>query len=361
MTQVVKPNASEYGIEENKAKQVEELFLPMLSKMKELEEEYNALVSIEVTPEVVKKAKELRLKLVKVRTETAKIHKKEKAFFLAGGRLIDDWKNTQLAAAFGKEDKLKDIENHYINIEKERIAKLQNERANILLSYDADSIPKTLGSMSVEMWEAFHLGIKTSHENKLEAEKKAEEERIEAERLAEAARIKAEEERKAEQLRLKKENERLRKESEAKAKQDEAERAKREKAEAERKAKEAEAEKKRQEERKAAEAKVKKERELQEAAIRKEKAEKKRLADELAAKKKEEEEQERQRLATIQAELNKGDSEKVNDLIDMLKSLKTKYKFESEANQQMYKDVGLLIDKVTGHIEKIRGKVPEPA
>jgi len=71
---------------------------------------------------------------------------------------------------------------------------------------------------------------------------------------------------------------------------------------------------------------------------------------------KEQKETERLRLAEIeskkQAELSKGDLDKVKDLINDLTELKTKYTFKSAKNSRMYYDVGLLIDKVVNHIKK---------
>lgn len=54
----------------------------------------------------------------------------------------------------------------------------------------------------------------------------------------------------------------------------------------------------------------------------------------------------------LQDELNKGDEDKVKDLINDLELLKTKYTFKAVKTQKMYADVGLLIDKVTNHIKK---------
>ncbi len=56
--------------------------------------------------------------------------------------------------------------------------------------------------------------------------------------------------------------------------------------------------------------------------------------------------------AKKQDELNKGDKAKVNDLINDLNQLKTKYTFKSAKNNRMYSDVGLLIGKVVNHINK---------
>jgi len=46
--------------------------------------------------------KELRLKYMKIRTATLDIHKKQKAFYLAGGRFVDGWMNASLMALSSK-------------------------------------------------------------------------------------------------------------------------------------------------------------------------------------------------------------------------------------------------------------------
>ena len=56
--------------------------------------------------------------------------------------------------------------------------------------------------------------------------------------------------------------------------------------------------------------------------------------------------------AKRQAELNKGDESKLNDLISDLNNLKTKYSFKSEKNQKVYANVFILIDKVITFIQK---------
>lgn len=66
------------------------------------------------------------------------------------------------------------------------------------------------------------------------------------------------------------------------------------------------------------------------------------------AEKKEKEQAEAER----QAELAKGDAEKVKDLIEYLNASKTKFTFKSAKNKKMYSDVGELIDKVIVYIQK---------
>ena len=123
---------------------------------------------------------ELRAHYRKMRN---KIHKELKAFYLAGGRFVDGWKNAQLAASQGKEERLMSIKKHYENLEKERIAKLQEERAKLLEPYDLSVIPENLGEVEPDVWENYLKGVKSNYEIRVQAEKKAEEERLEAERI----------------------------------------------------------------------------------------------------------------------------------------------------------------------------------
>ena len=153
--ELVKIKASDYGLEESKAKQISDMFKPMLDAMVELEDEYNGIISKDISQLLCKEAKDLRLKYVKIRTGTAKIHKELKQFYLQGGRFVDGWKNAQLMASQGIEEKLLNIENHYENIEKERLAKLQDERAKLLLPYELDPVPNNLGEMKEDIWNNF--------------------------------------------------------------------------------------------------------------------------------------------------------------------------------------------------------------
>ena len=325
--ELVKINAADYGLEENKAAQIEQAFKPMLEKMTELEKEYNEVIKLESSYETCVTAKELRLKYVKIRTGTAAIHKDMKAFYLAGGRFVDGWKNAQLFASQGIEEKLMNIEKHFENLEKERIEKLQIERTELLKEYfnEDDILPSGLGEMDENIWNNFLVGTKSNYEAKIEAEKKAEEERIEKERkekiyyerlkiiapysdfhptfelLMETPEDKFQEllkdlisQKKSydiEQEKIRKENELLKKEAD-------------------------------------------------------------KLAKELQDKKDEEIRLENERLAKIEAEASKGDSEKVKDLISDLTELKTKYSFESKKNKAMFLDVSGLLDKVINHINK---------
>ncbi len=184
---LIKINPADYGLEENKAKQISDMFKPMLDKMTELESEYNSVIKLEASNETCKKAKELRLKYVKVRTGTAQIHKELKAFYLQGGRFVDGWKNAQLMASQGIEEKLSDIKEHFEILERQRIVTLQIKRIKELKQYieDGQMMSGELGNMTDEIWKNYIAGAKANCELRKEAEKKAEEEREKERKLKE--------------------------------------------------------------------------------------------------------------------------------------------------------------------------------
>lgn len=213
MNELVKVNASDYGLEETKAAEISAMFIPMLDKMNELEGEYNNILKQEINPETCQMAKDLRMCYVKTRTGTEKIHKDLKAFYLNGGRFVDAWKNTQLQAAGEKEKTLKAIEDHFENMEKERIEKIRIERESLLKPY-TDAFPLALGHMEQTVFDNTLLGFKTAYEMRIAAEKKAEEERIEAAKK-EAERLEAQ---RLENLRLKAEAEEREKQMEVERK-----------------------------------------------------------------------------------------------------------------------------------------------
>ncbi len=305
MSEIVKLeiDPTQYGLEKTEAEQIQAVFVPMLNRLKELEDEYNGIVSKPITPELVGLAKATRLKLVKVRTGTAEIHKKAKAYYLAGGRAVDGLKNTMLFAIEGKEEELEKIENHYVNIEKERIRLLNEERINLVSSFGVDGSVMGLGNMTDAVWENYFCGVKLAYEAKIKAEREAEDARlaaIEAERIrqeeiaAENKRLKEEaekqaaileaERKKADEERKKAEAERLESERIANEKIE----AEKKKAEEARKKAEEEANKKLEEERQKAaalEAELKAKREAEEKAaaeIAKQEAEKRKAAEKLA-------------------------------------------------------------------------------
>jgi len=336
-TKIMKLEAPELSvIEPSKAEQIRSTFAPMADMLAEFENAYNEVIAEskkEITTEVTSKAKRLRIDIGKVRIETGKIKDDQKAEYLRAGKAIQGVHNLLVWAVTDKEEKLKEIENHFLIQEQKRLEALQLDRAEKLSKYIEDAEYRDLSKLQDDEFEALLSMKKKEHEDRIAAEKKADEDRI--------AKEKADEE---ERQRMMKENERLKREADKRAKENAARLAKEE---AERKAREAKAKK----EREAHEAELKAAREAQEEAERKAKAERDALEAKLKAKEEAERKAKEAEEQRVQAELNKGDADKVQDLISNLTALKTKYSFQSKKNNKMYSDVGLLIDKVINHIQ----------
>jgi hypothetical protein len=376
-TEIVKIDPKEFGIEDSKAADIAAQFQPMLDKMVELETSYNEVVQLPIEErETAKKARELRLKYMKIRTATLDIHKKQKAFYLAGGKFVDGWKNAQHFASMGKEEKLEEIEKYAENLEKQRIADLQLSRQDQLLPYGVENVETlNLGVMPDSVWDNFLAGTITNYNAKIQAEKDAAE--------AEKKRLQEEE---AERERIRLENEQLRKEAEEREKQIEQEKAALKSIRDERTAelmpyvvfirdfngmldmdeesyqkefadikqgaeaqweadrqKEAEEEAKRQ-----AEIEKQRKKNIEEGKKRKEAEEKAaKLQKEIDDRKKKEEEE----VAAKEAELGKGDKAKMESLIKDLNELKTKYSFKSKKHTQIQAATNELIGKIVTYIE----------
>ena len=217
--------ASEFGIEEAKALTVYQSFTQKVTERDLLLLSYSELVNQEITESLAKQASDLRKRLVKARTGIADVHKVEKAFYLASGKYIDAVKNKLTLPIEQAEEKLVELENYFINLEKERIAKLKEERIAECTEY-AEFIPfgVDLGIISHGDYIKLLNGAKMQFDAKVKAEIEAKEladkeeaQRIEKERI-EKERIAKEQE--AQRL----ENARLKAEAEAREKQIEAER-----------------------------------------------------------------------------------------------------------------------------------------
>jgi len=193
-TSLVKINAAEFGLNETKAKELEAAFTPMIKKMVELETEFNEVVNMEVSHTKCVAAKSLKNKYVKVRTGTAAIHKEQKAYYYKAGLAVDAWKNSQLFAAHGIEEKLDSIAKHFENIEKARIEKIEQARIKELSESGADFPPVGLGVMPDEVWDHYIKGVRDAKKAVDDAAIKAEADRIELEKkeLAERERTRLE-------------------------------------------------------------------------------------------------------------------------------------------------------------------------
>lgn len=335
------------GIEPSKAAAIRATFEPMAEMLNQFEEAYNDVViqaRKEITSEVTAKAKRLRLDIAKVRIETEKVRKEEKEEYLRAGKAIDGVSNILKWAVSDKENKLKEIEDHFEIQEQKRLEVLQAERVDQLSKYVEDAHERLLSGMDNDVWDAYLSTRKREYEDRIAAEKKAE-----------ADRIAKEKEEAAERERIRLENKKLKAEAEKAAVQAEAERKEREAQEAVRIAKEKKEQAARDEaarkERAEYEAKLKAERDERERIEREEKIKREKLEAELKARADAERKAKEDEAARIQAELNKGDAAKVSDLINDLAALKEKYIFKSQQNKTMYISVGMLIDKIINHIK----------
>lgn len=289
------------------------------------------------------KANRIKLDLGKICSRATDQKKIDKDILLLQTRFIDALFNAVNGAARLNQEEAKQIEQYFEDIEKERIAKLQLSRSAETSKFSDGSavIPDFLGAMNDDVWSNYITGVKANYDA-----------RIEAERIAEEQRIKKEKAEIAERKRIANENIRLKKEAAKKEKQrvaDEKERQRLAKIQADK----LETERKERDRIAKIEAEnIKKERQIQQAKIDAAKKEAAKLAAQLQSKRDNEIKAENDRLATVEAEANKGDSAKVADLKNALINIKSKYEFKSKKNQKMYTDVGILIEKVINHINK---------
>lgn len=217
MSELVKVDYKEYGIEESKATEMTSGLQAILAEREELKKSYTDVIELEITEENLSTFKELRLKIRDNRTKGIDAwHKVNKDFYLRGGQFIDAIKRKENLVNEQMEEKLQEAEKFFENQEKKRIAELQETRLKLISEYVDDTTGLDLGNMHDEVFEGFLNLKKTQKAEREEAERVAEEKRIEEEK-AEALRI--ETERLAElekQKAIQAENDRLKKEQEAK-------------------------------------------------------------------------------------------------------------------------------------------------
>jgi hypothetical protein len=282
-TEEIKPEI--FGLEITKAQEMTSGLSTTLTEREVLKNAYADVICLEITTETLPVFKELRLKIVKNRTQgIEKWHKANKAFYLAGGRFVDAVKNKEVAVNEDMESKLMEAEKFFENQEKEKARLLNLERIEKIRPYVQDADNMSFHEFDDESFDDFVLGKKTRFENEKKAQE-AENKRIEEERLAEIERQKAI---KAENERLKKEAEKARLEAEKLAKV-EAEKQAKIQAQLEKERSEAKA---KQEE---IEAKSREEKAKQEAILKAEREAKGRLEAVLKAKKEAEIKAEKQR------------------------------------------------------------------
>jgi colicin import membrane protein len=184
--EIIKVNPEEYGIEAKKASELTGNLPQIKSERDILSQRYEEVVKMDIeNPETAKIARELRLKIRDNRTKGIDVwHKTTKDFFLKGGQFVDAIKRVEIAVNQRMEENLESIEKYFENKEKERKAKLNEERLSILEPY-SEFVPFGInfGEISEEEFTKILNGSKLQLEAKLEEERKVEEERLRIEKI----------------------------------------------------------------------------------------------------------------------------------------------------------------------------------
>jgi len=223
--ELVLVNPTEYGIEKPKAIEILGNLPQLKTERFKLEQEYNDVLTLDIEDKkTAKVARELRLKIRDNRTKGIdKWHKDAKDLFLRGGQFVDAIKRVESEVNISMESKLEQIEKYAEVQEAKRKELLRVERVAQLEVFK-DFVPMGLnfGEMAEDEFQKIQNGAKLQHEAKVKADaEEAERKRIEAEkselaRIEEKKRIQAQEE----------ENNRLREEAEKKEQELAEERAK---------------------------------------------------------------------------------------------------------------------------------------
>jgi hypothetical protein len=334
-TEEIKPEI--FGLELTKAQEMTSGLSTTLAEREVLKNAYIDVINLEITTETLPIFKELRLKIMKNRTQgIEKWHKNNKAFYLAGGRFVDAVKNKEIVINEEMEAKLLEAEKFFENQEKEKARLLNESRIEKLKPYVEDVTGLDFSPMTDEDFDDYLLGKKTRFE-KEQKEREAEAKRIEEERLAEIERQKAIE---AENARLKAEAEQARLEAERLAKI-EAEKQSKIQGQLEKERAEALAKQKAIQEE--ADKKAREEKAKQDAILKAEQEAKAKLEAELKAKKDAEIKAENERLALLEQQKKEAEKLAKAPIKNQLNVWVDSFKIDIPDNNLLNNDTALLI------------------
>lgn len=164
------------NITDGKAQMIEKAFAPMVELLKSFDNEYAEIIAMEITDEACKKARMLRLKMVKVRTGVKEVHATQKAETIRFNKAVDGIKNIFDYAVISKEETLESIEKHLEIMEANRLKVLKEERENKLRVFDYDTSKVDLSKMDDAMFDMILLGVEKAYNDKIESDKKLAEE-----------------------------------------------------------------------------------------------------------------------------------------------------------------------------------------
>ena len=196
-------NPSDYGLDVVKAKEMTNGLSTILGERVILTDAYKEVISMDITKENLSVFKGLRIRIRDNRTKGIESwHKANKSFYLAGGRFVDAIKNKEVIENNRMEKALLGAENHFLNLAKEELAKIQGERVLEISKYVSLDKVIDFSAMDEDVWEAYRDAKKKTYLKQIEIELQVERER--------QAILQAE---KDEQNRIKKENDKLRAEA----------------------------------------------------------------------------------------------------------------------------------------------------
>lgn len=186
----LKEKVEKSGLVLNRAERIAAGYAPFLADLKIEADKLRGLDKS--NPDHAEIAKRVRIDIGKICSLNSKQKKADKQKILIAQRFIDGLYNT--VEGFGRltQGEAEDIENHFINIEKEKVAKISEERESEMVKYltgDEDSRlmyaqSMKLGEMPKDVYDVLIHGYKQQAEMRLEADRKAEEARLAAEKKA---------------------------------------------------------------------------------------------------------------------------------------------------------------------------------
>lgn len=174
---------SESGIEPSKSEEIKQSYLPYFIQIAEVKEQALKINRENPTDIDEKIARELRLKMVKIRTGSEQVKDNRKKVHLLAGNLEQSAWNLIKTGCMLEEELFLQVEKRSEIAEKARKEALKVERSEALAPYEIDATHLSLGEMSEDVWNNFLSGTKTGFENKKEAERLAEQKRVEEERI----------------------------------------------------------------------------------------------------------------------------------------------------------------------------------
>lgn len=178
---IVKVDPKEYGLEATQAEDMKKGLIQVLKEREVLAKAYAETIKMEITEENIKIFKDLRVKIRDNRTKGIEPwHKAQKEFYLRGGQFVDAMKRVEIVENERMENNLKEMEDFFVNQEKERKQAIYDKRCAELEAYGYDAVGMPLDSMDDEMYALILSGAKEAMLAKQKAEK-AEEDRIAAE------------------------------------------------------------------------------------------------------------------------------------------------------------------------------------